>query len=142
MRACNRIERIGRDTWGMETRYRPSSRQRHEALERLRSITAGVAVAGIAATAGFGFVAANGYRGTSSQGVTTAGLGTDTQGLNSVPGTNQVPFTPQDPNSGVQAPSTNSGAQPVQPVNPFNPFAGIQQPTRSQGQSHVSSGGS
>lgn len=44
----------------------PSPARRHVATSRLRAITAGLAVAGIAGTTGFGLLAANGYTGRSA----------------------------------------------------------------------------
>ncbi len=119
----------------MQTYDRPSPRKRQEALERLRSLTTGVVVAGIAATAGFGFAAANGYTGTGSQGVTTAGgtVGsqntTVTQGTTVAPNVNPAPFNDGQFGSGFQAPQTQPGA-------------GIQVPTFGRGSGHASTGGS
>ncbi len=121
----------------MDTHDRPSPRRRSEAIERLRTVTAGVAVAGIAATAGFGFAAANGYRGASNQGVTTAGAGTG--GTTTVPDANQAPQVPQNQRSGSGARSSNGS---VGPSRTPQPIGGVQPPSRGSGSSHVSTGGS
>ncbi|HEY5435979.1 MAG TPA: hypothetical protein VIK13_12160 [Candidatus Limnocylindrales bacterium] len=99
----------------MDMYDRPSPAARGDALLRLRTVTTGVAIAGIAGIAGFGIAAASGYRGTS------------TSGANATP----VPFQQQQviPNDdGFTAPAPNTGVQP---------------PTQSNGRhSHTTSGGS
>jgi len=64
----------------MDKYDRPASAERGDSLLRLRTVTTAVAVAGVAATVGFGFVAAGGYRGTdtSNDGSTTANDGSTT----------------------------------------------------------------
>ena len=103
----------------MDMYDRPSPAARGDALLRLRTVTTGVAIAGIAGIAGFGIAAASGYRGTSTAG--------HTSGANATP----VPFQQQQ-----VAPNGNGFTAPA-------PNAGVQPPTQSNGRhSHVSSGGS
>lgn len=105
----------------MRSNHRPSPGSRREALDRLRALTTGVAVTGIAATAGFGFVAAVGNSGTSSQ-----TLASSDQGNGGSPGVQQVPI--QQP---VANPQTGNGF-----------FGSGQTQTRGSGRNHVTSGGS
>ena len=104
--------------------FRHSARRRYDALTRLRTLTTGIAVTGIAATVGFGFAAAGGYRGTADQ--QAAGSSTTDQGATVAPRQEVVPFDDQQ----------NGGFQPFQDNNAF------QAPTRTRGSGHVSTGGS
>ena len=104
--------------------FRHSARRRYDALTRLRTLTAGVAVTGIAATVGFGVAAASGYRGTTDQ--QAVGSTTTNQGTTVAPQQQIVPFDQQ----------VNGGFQPFQGGN------GFQAPTRTRGSGHVSTGGS
>ena len=104
--------------------FRHSARRRYDALARLRTLTTGVAVTGIAATVGFGFAAAGGYRGATDQ--QAAGNTTTSQGTTVAPQQQIVPFDQQ----------ANGGFQPFQGNN------GFQAPTRTRGSGHASSGGS
>src|SRR5450759_4704176 len=97
-RPRNQIERIRSHTGSMDMYDRPSPAARGDALLRLRTVTTGVAIAGIAGIAGFGIAAASGYRGTSTAG--------HTSGANATP----VPFQQQQviPNDdGFTAPAPN-----------------------------------
>ena len=107
--------------------FRHSARRRYDALTRLRTLTTGIAVTGIAATVGFGFAAAGGYRGASDQ--RAAGSSTSDQGTTVAPRQEVVPFDDQQ----------NGGFQPFQPFQGNN---GFQAPTRTRGSGHVSTGGS
>lgn len=104
----------------MDPYNRPSPAVRGDALIRLRTVTTGVAIAGVAATAGFGFAAASGFRGTSTP--------VQTPGATATP----VPFQQQQ-----VAPNDDGFTAPV-PA----PVFGVQPPTQGNGRSHVSSGGS
>jgi hypothetical protein len=104
---------------------RHSARRRFDALARLRTLTAGVAVTGIAATAGFGLAAAGGYRGTSDQGVVSAAGTTRDQGTTSAPAATPVPFDQQG--GTFQVPFFGTGGQA---------------PSRSRSSGHASTGGS
>lgn len=104
----------------MDPYDRPSPAARGDALIRLRTVTTGVAIAGVAATAGFGFAAASGFRGTSTP--------VQTPGAAATP----VPVEQQ------QAVPNDDGFTAPTPV----PFVGVQPPTQGNGRSHVSSGGS
>jgi hypothetical protein len=106
----------------MDFHDRPSPAARGDSLMRLRTVTTGVAVAGVAATVGFGFAAAGGYRGTTTSGA-VSGAATP------------VPVEQQQvaPNgNGFTAPAQGNGVQP--PVQP---------PTQSNSRhSHTTTGGS
>jgi hypothetical protein len=107
----------------MDMNDRPSPGTRGDSLLRLRTVTTGVAIAGVAATVGFGFAAASSYRGTSTSGQTSGAAATP------------VPFQQQQvapQGNGFTAPAQGNGVQP--PVQP---------PTQGNGRpSHVTSGGS
>jgi hypothetical protein len=109
----------------MDTSFRHSTRRRYDALARLRTLTAGVAVTGIAATAAFGVAAASGFRGTSDQQVVSAGGVTNSSGSSNLPAATPAPFDQQG--GTFQVPFFGSG---------------IQAPSRSRGSGHVSTGGS
>jgi hypothetical protein len=118
----------------MDMNDRPSPASRGDSLLRLRTVTAGVAIAGVAATVGFGFVAANGYRGTSGPGTDTSGTGTSGTGASGeVPGAaaTPIPFQPQQ-----VTPQDNGFGAPA-------PGIGLQPPTQSSGRpGHATTGGS
>lgn len=116
---------------------RPHIHRRGHAIGRLRSLTSGVAVAGLAGTAGFGLLAAatwsgnpastsassgSGAAGLSEEGRsrTSTGLGSNTQGEDD-------DFAPFDQN-------VDSGGQ-----QPIFPAPGVQ---RATGPGHASTGGS
>lgn len=108
--------------------------QSHEAWARLHTLTTGVAMAGIAATAAIGAVAAADNPGKAS-GVASANLGSGAG-----PGDGPLatdPTAPSDLSSGGQAtaPTTRKRAQASQPQP-------IQAPPRGSGHAHASSGGS
>ena len=105
-----------------------SSRRRDAAVERLRSLTVGTAVAGLVATGGFGALAAFNYAGVPA-------TGTDTQGGT---GSNLAPNVPAD-----QQPAGQDGsAFGVQPGGiSTQPYAVVQAPSTHH-RAHVSTGGS
>ena len=115
----------------MDIIHRPSSGSRREALARLRTLTAGVAVTGIAATAGFGFMAASGTHGTSNESPTSAGGTASGRGTgsnrNAAPTPAPQPATEPQAGDGFQLPLFNSGNQA---------------PAAGSGRSHATTGGS
>ena len=103
----------------MDMYDRPTPAARGDALLRLRAVTTGVVIAGIAGIAGFGIAAASGYRGTSTAG--------QAPGAASTP----VPFQQQQ-----VAPNDDGFTAPV-------PAPIVLPPTQGNGRhSHVTSGGS
>jgi hypothetical protein len=127
----------------MDMNDRPTPVKRSDSLLRLRTVTAGVAVAGVAATVGFGFAAAGGYRGTSGTGADApvdAGAQDTTSGADATP----IPFQRQAP---VDT-GTSPGTQPQQVAPQDNgsgattPGTVVQPPTRSSRRGHASTGSS
>jgi hypothetical protein len=111
------------DTWNPIPA--PTPERRRLAASRLRRLTAGMAVAGIAVTAGLGVLAANGYTGTAGTGAAPSQDGTQqpatgTDGSNQLPGTDQLP-----------------GITPPQPFG-----NSVLPPTIGRGPGHASTGGS
>lgn len=107
---------------------RPHIQRRGRAIGRLRSLTAGAAIAGLAGTAGFGILAAASWSGTAQSATDSDATGS---GL---------------PDTGTGGSSGGSGTAPR--VAPNN-GAAIQPPTttaprvqRGSGPGHASSGGS
>jgi hypothetical protein len=104
---------------------RPHIDRRGHAIGRLRSLTAGAAIAGLAGTAGFGVVAAASWSGDA----TGTNDGTTTQGTNGSSGTNgSGPSRPQ------ATPRTGGSAQ--------QPTVTTPEVRRGSGSGHASSGGS
>jgi len=127
----------------MDMNDRPTPVKRSDSLLRLRTVTTGVAIAGVAATVGFGFAAASGYRGTSGTGADApvdAGTQDSASGADATP----IPFQQQAPADN----GTSSGSQPQQVAPGDNgsgaaaPGSGVQPPTRSSRRGHASTGGS
>ena len=118
----------------MRTRPPLTPGQRYDAWARLHTLTTGVAMAGIAATAAIGAVAAADNPGTAS-GVASANRGSDA-GLGDGPLATD-PTAPSDLSSGGQTttPATRKRVRALQPQP-------IQAPTRGSGHAHASSGGS
>ena len=126
----------------MDMNDRPTPVKRSDSLLRLRTVTTGVALAGVAATVGFGFAAASGYRGSTGTGADApvdAGTQDSTFGTNTTP----IPFQ--------QAPDDNgssSGSQLQQAAPQDNgsgataPGNAVQPPTRSSRRSHAATGSS
>jgi hypothetical protein len=117
----------------MEHDPRPHIRRRGHAIDRLRSITTGAAIAGLAGTAGFGLVAARSWSGNpnalnAAGGATTGGAsGTSgTSGTNRSSGTSGTNRTTIVPNTG--------GAQ--------QPTTTVPRVQRANGSGHASTGGS
>lgn len=115
----------------MDMNDRPSPGSRREALGRLRTLTAGVAVAGIAATAGFGFVAASETNGSSGRRLASSSGTSRDQGARSGQGAatapDRQPATDPQAGDGFQIPFFGNGAQA---------------PTLGSGRSHVTTGAS
>ena len=127
----------------MNMNDRPTPVKRSDSLLRLRTVTTGVAIAGVAATVGFGFAAASGYRGTNSIGADApvdAGTQDSTSGADSTP----IPFRQQAPADN----GTSSGSQPQQAAPQDNgsgattPGNAVQPPTRSSRRGHAATGSS
>jgi len=115
---------------------RPHIHRRRHAIGRLRSLTAGAAIAGVAGVAGFGALAATSWSGTSTTGATdgaTTTDGTGTAGTNGTSGTSARSGTTGTvrpkvaPNTGGAAPQPTAIAPRVQ---------------RGSGSGHASTGGS
>jgi hypothetical protein len=109
----------------------PAIERRTQASSRLRSLTAGVALAGVAATAGIA-LGVSFVPGGSTQ-ATDATDAVDPAGgqPQTAPGATVGPVDPVAPDD------QRFGAQPVQPG-----FNDIQPPTQARGRGHASSGGS
>ncbi len=118
----------------MDIHDQSSAAARGDALIRLRTVTAGVAVVAVAATAGLGFAAASGYRGTTPA--------TDP----SLPSATQAPA--DQPASGTGG--SSSGGQPQQLAPQDGGFSApapgtlLQPPSRTNGGrgGHATTGGS
>jgi hypothetical protein len=116
----------------MNTDRRPQIHRRRHAINRLRSMTTGVAIAGIAGTAGFGALAAATWSGDStSSGASGASDTSGTSGSDNLAGDSH----------GTTAPTARTKAAPK--------AAPTQQPTvatprvqRGSGSGHASTGGS
>jgi hypothetical protein len=115
----------------MRSNHRPSPGSRREALGRLRALTTGVAVTGIAATAGFGFVAAVGNSGTSSQTLASSDQGNGAGSGGGSGGVQQVPI--QQPAANPQSGNGLFGS---------GLFGSGQTQTRGSGRNHATTGGS
>ena len=109
---------------------RPHIQRRRRAIGRLRSLTAGAAIAGLAGTAGFGILAAASWSGTAARAASNSDA----------------------PGSGLNGTGTgtgDSGTSGIAPRVAPNNGAAIQPPTttaprvqRGSGPGHASSGGS
>ena len=118
----------------MDIQDQPSATGRGDALVRLRTVTAGVAVVAVAATAGFGFAAASGFRGTTPA------------DDSSIPSATQAPA--DRPASGTGG--STSGGQPQQlapqddGLSAPAPGTFVQPPSRANGGrgGHATTGGS
>ena len=113
---------------------RPHIHRRRHAIGRLRSLTAGAAIAGVTGIAGFGTLAATSWSGTSTAGATDGSTTTDgTSGTNGTSGTSARSGTTGTvrpkvaPNTGGAAPQPTATAPRVQ---------------RGSGSGHASTGGS
>jgi hypothetical protein len=106
--------------------------RRSVALERLDSITAGAALAGVVGTVGFGVLAAMTFSGTATAATP--------------PTLPDVTIDRSGSNSGSNSGSDDSGVQPIQPNTQDNngtPFLQAAPAPRSAGgRSHAASGGS
>lgn len=115
---------------------RPHIHRRGHAIDRLRSLTTGAAIAGLAGTAGFGVLAAATWSGTATAAdQTDSGPTNDATGLNGADGSN-----------GTSGAGGTSGTTRVRPAPTA---AANQQPTTTiprvqhvSGGGHASSGGS
>jgi hypothetical protein len=101
------------ETGGMFHDPRAHIRRRRYAIDRLRSLTTGAAIAGLAGTAGFGLLAATSWSGTASAAVTAGGSTTSdgtsgygTSGSEGTSGTDPIQVAPQTGQSGQQPTST------------------------------------
>jgi hypothetical protein len=109
---------------------RPHIRRRSHAIDRLRSLTTGAAIAGLAGTAGFGVLAAATWSGDATAanaagGSTTTNGTTGTNGTGGTSGTNRT--------TGI-APKTGGTAQ--------QPTVTTPRVQRGSGSGHASTGGS
>jgi hypothetical protein len=114
---------------GMNGATRPTNgRSRDRAIDRLRDLTLGTALAGLAATGGFATLAAVTYAGTTAStnaGDAPAAVSNDTPSSNGAVGGAQSGTT------------TNNG------TSPYLPFQPVQVPThQSTHHAHVTTGGS
>jgi len=112
----------------------PSPERRRVASSRLRNLTAGVAVAGVAATAGFAVLASNGFTGTANA---------PTSGGASSSGSSLLPDRQNDlQRSDGDAPRSDFGG--FQPSSGFQSGSnnGIQLPFAAGGPGHATTGGS
>ena len=91
------------DTSAMNQDPRPHIRRRGHAIDRLRSITTGAAIAGLAGTAGFGILAAATWSGDATA-ANAAGGSTTTDGTNGTSGTSGSNRATAVPNAGGAAP--------------------------------------
>jgi hypothetical protein len=112
---------------------RPHIRRRSHAIDRLRSLTTGAAVAGLAGTAGFGLLAAASWSGTANAADNAAGATTTTDGTYGTYGTIGAGGTSR---SGRATPAPNTLGSAQQPT--------ITAPRvqRVTGSGHASTGGS
>lgn len=115
---------------------RPHVHRRRNAIGRLRSLTTGAAIAGVAGTAGFGILAARTWSGDptaagATLGSTTDGSGTGTSGTTGTTGTNRTSGT-----SGTNRTAPNSGGTAQQPTTT------TPRVQRGTGSGHASTGGS
>jgi hypothetical protein len=101
------------ETGGMFQDPRAHIRRRRYAIDRLRSLTTGAAIAGLAGTAGCGLLAATSWSGTASAAVTAGGSttsdgtsGSGTSGSEGTSGTDPIQVAPQTGQSGQQPTST------------------------------------
>jgi hypothetical protein len=109
-----------------------NSRRRDEAVDRLRSLTVGTAVAGLVATGAFGALASFYYSGQ----VTSANADTSGNGGSSSTSENRsVPLY-----AGSNGPQNGSGNAPSTKTN-VQPFQAVQAPTTHL-HAYVSTGGS
>jgi hypothetical protein len=120
----------------MEHDPRPHIRRRGHAIDRLRSITTGAAIAGLAGTAGFGLLAARSWSGNpnalnAAGGATTEDVG-GTNGTSGTPDTNGASGT-SGTNRTKTVPNTGRAQQPTTTVPRVQ---------RGTGSGHASTGGS
>jgi hypothetical protein len=108
---------------------RPHIRRRGHAIDRLRSVTTGAAIAGLAGTAGFGLLAAVTWSGDATA-ANAAGGSTTTNGTTSTNGTGGTSGT----NRAGIAPNTGGAAQ--------QPTTATPRVQRGSGSGHASTGGS
>jgi hypothetical protein len=104
---------------------RPHIHRRRHAIDRLRSLTVGATVAGLAGTAGFGVLAAASWSGVPKTADDTGATTTDTSGTSGTTGTSRVGLVP------------NTGGTALTPTPTATPRV-----KRSSGSGHASSGGS
>lgn len=102
---------------------------RSRATRRLRNLTIGTTLAGIAASAGFGWLAALTYDGSNLTTASTAGSTSTTTGSTSTTTTSDSTVTAPSTSSGTTGSSSGSSSS----------SSGI---SRSSGPAHVSTGGS
>jgi hypothetical protein len=110
---------------------RPHVRRRRLAIDRLRTLTTGAAVAGLAGTAGFGLLAAASWSGTTTA-ADTSGGSTTTDGTNGTSGTSGSSGT-SGTNRATAAPNIG-GAAPRPAATP--------RVQRGNGSGHAATGGS
>jgi hypothetical protein len=110
---------------------RPHVFRRRLAIDRLRTLTTGAAVAGLAGTAGFGLLAAASWSGTTTAADTSAGS-TTTDGTNSFSGTSGTSGAFRT-NRATAAPNV-AGAAPRPAATP--------RVQRVSGSGHAATGGS
>ncbi len=112
----------------------PSPDRRRLASSRLRNLTAGVAVAGVAATAGFAVLASHGFTGTANASTATGAPGS--RGTSLPDRQNELQRSDDD------SPRSDLGG--FQPSTGFQSGSnnGIQLPFAAGGPGHVTTGGS
>jgi hypothetical protein len=116
---------------------RPHIHRRRHAIDRLRSLTVGAAVAGLAATAGFGVLAAASWSGVAKAADDTGATTNDTSGTygSNGTGTGSTGTSGATPtNRPKVAPNTGGTSVPPATATP--------RVQRSSGSGHASSGGS
>ena len=114
---------------------RPHIHRRRHAIDRLRSLTMGAAVAGLAGTAGFGVLAAASWSGSAK--AADDGAATTTDGTGGTYGASGANGTGSRGTSGgnrVVAPNTSGTTQPRATATP--------RVQRGTGSGHASTGGS
>jgi hypothetical protein len=125
-------ERLDENT-NMKHDPRPHIHRRGNAIDRLRSLTTGAAIAGFAGTAGFGVLAAATWSGTATAANQTDGAtSNDTTGVNAATGVNGTGGT-SGTNRTRTVPNTGTNQQPTTTVPRVQ---------RSNGTGHASTGGS
>lgn len=121
------------DTLLMNHDPRPHIHRRRRAISRLRSLTTGAAVAGLAGTAGFGVLAAATWSGSATAAGAT--IGSPTNGsANGTTGTARSPGTSGTSGTDRTRIVPNSGGTAQQPATP--------RVQRGTGTGHASTGGS